>query len=326
MLHFTSNDCNFTISSDQGNLTHIECDIHKNIKKYNGILFINLDYFNLPALKFFLSQGSIEILNRIAQYGLKIIFYTTTDLKHREQSLETIKAEIIKNNRKFPDYSVYSIPSENNSTNNDNILSASFVITSSLDTSLLGKYGIIQVCFNDTQFDYHYAQKCLGAVLNKCRDKLVNPNDNLKKIKMPFLIAIEDYLAWRNDKNMHEGSYRHTMYPLGLFTRLRHWTDFGKKRAENLRTAICAPNDLESLNQVLRNHFTDGHSRLNHHSLDTHLIEADAKPHTSENATPPTTEKERITYRNALLEKLELPPIPMSDLDPSTNVSPSSTR
>ncbi|MBN9231778.1 MAG: sel1 repeat family protein [Legionella sp.] len=79
--------------------------------------------------------------------------------------------------------------------------------------------------------------------------------------------AIDNYLYWRSHK--HDADNRG--YTIGYFTRFRHFTDFGKTRAiqlKNLLSAKPAPHPV----LILQQHFKT-HSTINNHSLDTYLLE-----------------------------------------------------
>lgn len=79
--------------------------------------------------------------------------------------------------------------------------------------------------------------------------------------------AIDDYLHWRSHKNDADNRG----YTIGYFTRFRHFTEFGKQRALQLRKLLTTTPSSHPI-QVLQQHFKT-HSTLNNHSLDTYLLE-----------------------------------------------------
>jgi hypothetical protein len=93
---------------------------------------------------------------------------------------------------------------------------------------------------------------------------LLNPSP----LRDDLLQKINDYLTWRNDKSRDDGRG----YALGWFTRIRHWTDFGKNRAEQLHRELEAASPDE-LVDIIKVHLTHD-SKLHNHSLDSYLLEA----------------------------------------------------
>ena len=78
--------------------------------------------------------------------------------------------------------------------------------------------------------------------------------------------AVDSYLDWR-------AHHRHTEphgYPSGYFTWLRHFTHFGKNRAEDLKNKLSE--GQTSIIVLLQKHFKK-HSTINNHSLDTYILE-----------------------------------------------------
>ncbi|KTC85046.1 hypothetical protein [Legionella brunensis] len=97
------------------------------------------------------------------------------------------------------------------------------------------------------------------------------PAAPLEQLRKDLIKKIDDYLEWRENKDSDDGRG----YKLGLFTKLRHYTEFGKLRAENLRTTLSTANS-ENLIATLQQHLQMD-SKLNNHSLDTYLLEAVAQ-------------------------------------------------
>ncbi|CEK10528.1 hypothetical protein [Legionella hackeliae] len=95
-----------------------------------------------------------------------------------------------------------------------------------------------------------------------------NTKDSNDVLKDALISKIDDYLKWRENKDTPEDRG----YTLGLFTRLRHLSNFGKKRAESLKMRLQGASS-EQVIGILKEHFEEN-SRLNNHSLDTYLLEA----------------------------------------------------
>lgn len=93
----------------------------------------------------------------------------------------------------------------------------------------------------------------------------VQPNINQKSI---LIDAINAYLKWRNNKYEPDGRG----YALGFFTWLRHFTAFGEKRANALKTSLSSNSICEPI-RALQEHFKKD-STINNHSLDTYLLES----------------------------------------------------
>ena len=91
-------------------------------------------------------------------------------------------------------------------------------------------------------------------------------------VRDTLMTKIDDYLYWRANKDSDDGRG----YKLGIFTRLRHFTNFGKNRAEHLKSRLEALQSPEDFSTTLKEHFSQ-HSTLNNHSLDTYLLEGIAK-------------------------------------------------
>lgn len=93
----------------------------------------------------------------------------------------------------------------------------------------------------------------------------------LEAFRQDLIKKIDNYLYWRDNKDSNDGRG----YRLGLFTKLRHYSEFGKIRANNLKQKLekAAPEDLIS---IFQKHLSKD-SKLNNHSLDTYLLEAVAQ-------------------------------------------------
>lgn len=98
---------------------------------------------------------------------------------------------------------------------------------------------------------------------------VIQPNVGVEKQQRTILIeAIDLYLRWRNDQSYDDGRG----YVLGWFTWLRHWTNFGKTRAENLRVLLSNKTVPDSI-KLLQRHLMLN-SKIDNHSLDTYILEA----------------------------------------------------
>ncbi|KTC85020.1 hypothetical protein [Legionella brunensis] len=95
----------------------------------------------------------------------------------------------------------------------------------------------------------------------------------LDSLRQTLISKVDNYLHWRNHKDIDEGRG----YKLGLFTKLRHYSQFGQNRAENLKKELIAT-DPNGLFSILKKHFSN-HSTLHNHSLDTYLLEGVMKHH-----------------------------------------------
>lgn len=356
MLKFEFGPSYFEVFQDRENnkFTYTEHE-GKKLKTYAGAVIIDLDDVNLDneaEFKAYLSPKNIEILNRIAQYGQKIIFFSNAaDLNPHKKALESLKNAFSNSDRTFPNYSVCQTarvshvpgfpaldannPSSNSSAPAPSASQGSSAVLlrgsdqelldrnpnpsinpSSTRTSQSNHLPELSECYlvsNGTaNFDFFstYApkHKSLSDILSECRTKpLIDNARELSRSQYFYLLAIENYLAWRGDKHMPEDS-RPTQYKLGLFTKLRHWTDFGKNRAEGLRARIIAAKDTGELNQVITEHFSKD-SNLGNHSLDTYMLETAARAKGGNIKL--STEKERTDFRSMILQELN-PPRPVA--------------
>lgn len=87
-------------------------------------------------------------------------------------------------------------------------------------------------------------------------------------LKITLLAKTDDYLHWRKNKN----SCDNRDYSMGFFTRMRHFSVFGERRAQNFRNQLIELTNDKEIFALLKTHFNH-HSRLNNHSLDTYLLE-----------------------------------------------------
>lgn len=108
------------------------------------------------------------------------------------------------------------------------------------------------------------------AVTNTGWDVSDLPESSGSPLKTALLEKIAHYLEWRDNKG---GDDHGRGYKLGLFTRARHFTDFGKNRAIGLRDQLGVASTDEQAMLVLQGHLSR-YSKLHNHSLDTYLLEA----------------------------------------------------
>jgi hypothetical protein len=87
-------------------------------------------------------------------------------------------------------------------------------------------------------------------------------------IEKAVKLAAQKYLLWRRNKD--EDDCRG--YSPGIFTKLRHYTQFGAKRAESLEKDVKDKAE-QGLYHIVLNHLSNKHSKLHNHSLDTYLLE-----------------------------------------------------
>ncbi len=122
---------------------------------------------------------------------------------------------------------------------------------------------------NPAQFHQLLAQKITAnPVVNNLpvmHQPLRSPVDEVRKT---LIQQIDSYLKWRANKSNDDLRG----YPLGLFTRIRHYTQFGFLRAEDLKKQLEKVNSMDELTSLLCEHLQKD-SRLNNHSLDTYLLE-----------------------------------------------------
>lgn len=114
------------------------------------------------------------------------------------------------------------------------------------------------------------------ATIKKAVDRIKLSKTNLasnlvlKERREVLISAVETYLSWRKHWDTID-----TRYETGVFSRLRHYSDFGERRAKTLSRNLRSSNPRKELDPlvILKTHFkTD--SKLNNHSLDTYLLEA----------------------------------------------------
>ncbi|WED42988.1 hypothetical protein [Legionella cardiaca] len=106
--------------------------------------------------------------------------------------------------------------------------------------------------------------RALTQVVNDAKKNLP-PEEQLRR---DLIIKIDNYLYWREHKNEDD----RRGYKPGLFTRLRHYTAFGKNRAQELKKTLEKAKPEEVITR-LQEHLQQ-HSKLDNHSLDTYLLEA----------------------------------------------------
>lgn len=96
-------------------------------------------------------------------------------------------------------------------------------------------------------------------------DAVENP---FEKLRDALIKKVDDYLRWRANKDIDDGRG----YKLGFFSKIRHYSQFGQKRAETLKSALQKTEDMKTLIAILQGHLRKD-SKLNNHSLDTYLLE-----------------------------------------------------
>ncbi|HAU0639587.1 TPA: hypothetical protein JBG54_04990, partial [Legionella pneumophila] len=114
----------------------------------------------------------------------------------------------------------------------------------------------------------------IDVVQNEMRERkaLEVQNNNRSQaieLKKTLIGAVDEYLRWRNNESK-ETDYQKSS---GAFTWLRHYTDFGKNRANDLKNELNKAQDLKTMLDVLQKHFANN-SRLHNHSLDSYLLRA----------------------------------------------------
>ncbi|HIG0326643.1 TPA: hypothetical protein ACX87D_000507 [Legionella pneumophila] len=112
------------------------------------------------------------------------------------------------------------------------------------------------------------------VVKNEMRERksLEEQNNNRSQaieLRKTLIGAVDEYLRWRNNESK-ETDYKKSS---GAFTWLRHYTDFGKNRANDLKNDLNKAQDLNDMLKVLQKHF-ENNSRLHNHSLDSYLLRA----------------------------------------------------
>ena len=101
--------------------------------------------------------------------------------------------------------------------------------------------------------------------------KASNHSDNTvlwQKQSDLLITAINNYLNWRNNKELPDGRN----YVVTIWTLLRHMTSFGEQRANDLLQQLQAKPVVNPL-VLLQQHFSED-SKLHNHSLDTYILEA----------------------------------------------------
>ncbi|HAT9100976.1 TPA: hypothetical protein JBB53_06160 [Legionella pneumophila subsp. pneumophila] len=114
----------------------------------------------------------------------------------------------------------------------------------------------------------------IDLVQNEMRERKALEVQNINRsqaieLKKTLIGAVDEYLRWRNNESK-ETDYQKSS---GAFTWLRHYTDFGKNRANDLKNELNQAQDLKTMLDVLQKHFANN-SRLHNHSLDSYLLRA----------------------------------------------------
>lgn len=114
----------------------------------------------------------------------------------------------------------------------------------------------------------------IDAVKNEMRERksLEEQNNNRSQaieLRKTLIGAVDEYLRWRNNESKANDYQKSS----GAFTWLRHYTDFGKNRANDLKNDLNKAQDLHTMLDVLQKHFANN-SRLHNHSLDSYLLRA----------------------------------------------------
>ncbi|CZG11325.1 Uncharacterised protein [Legionella pneumophila] len=114
----------------------------------------------------------------------------------------------------------------------------------------------------------------IDLVQNEMRERKALEVQNINRsqaieLKKTLIGAVDEYLRWRNNESK-ETDYQKSS---GAFTWLRHYTDFGKNRANDLKNELNKAQDLKTMLDVLQKHFANN-SRLHNHSLDSYLLRA----------------------------------------------------
>lgn len=95
------------------------------------------------------------------------------------------------------------------------------------------------------------------------------PVSAMSPLQAALLQKITDYLTWRKNKGGDDGRG----YQPGWFTRIRHFSDFGKNRATELQQELQGAGP-EGVVALIRGHLAGKNSKLHNHSLDSYLLEA----------------------------------------------------
>ncbi|HAU1320176.1 TPA: hypothetical protein F8R96_04385 [Legionella pneumophila] len=114
----------------------------------------------------------------------------------------------------------------------------------------------------------------IDVVKNEMRERksLEVQNSNRSQaieLRKTLIGAVDEYLRWRNNESKANDYQKSS----GAFTWLRHYTDFGKNRANDLKNDLNKAQDLHTMLDVLQKHFANN-SRLHNHSLDSYLLRA----------------------------------------------------
>ncbi|HAZ7574233.1 hypothetical protein OQJ02_11930 [Legionella sp. PATHC032] len=114
----------------------------------------------------------------------------------------------------------------------------------------------------------------VDLVQNEMRERksLEEQNNNRSQtieLRKTLIGAADEYLRWRNNESK-ETDYQKSS---GTLTWLRHYTDFGKNRANDLKNELNKAQDLKTMLDVIQKHFANN-SRLHNHSLDSYLLRA----------------------------------------------------
>ncbi|HAU1603530.1 TPA: hypothetical protein JBJ19_01460 [Legionella pneumophila] len=114
----------------------------------------------------------------------------------------------------------------------------------------------------------------IDLVQNEMRERKsseVQNNNRSQAIELrkTLIGAVDEYLRWRNNESKANDYQKSS----GAFTWLRHYTDFGKNRANDLKNDLNKAQDLHTMLDVLQKHFANN-SRLHNHSLDSYLLRA----------------------------------------------------
>ncbi|CAM4037159.1 hypothetical protein LEPN108286_01415 [Legionella pneumophila subsp. pneumophila] len=119
-----------------------------------------------------------------------------------------------------------------------------------------------------------FSREKVEVVKNEMRERksLEEQNNNRSQaieLRKTLIGAVDEYLRWRNNESK-ETDYKKSS---GAFTWLRHYTDFGKNRANDLKNDLNKAQDLNTMLDILQKHFANN-SRLHNHSLDSYLLRA----------------------------------------------------
>lgn len=135
----------------------------------------------------------------------------------------------------------------------------------------------------------------IDLVQNEMRERKSSEVQNNNRsqaieLKKTLIGAVDEYLRWRNNESK-ETDYQKSS---GAFTWLRHYTDFGKNRANDLKGELNKAEDLKTMLDVVQKHFANN-SRLHNHSLDSYLVRAMHKDFNKFNSI---FNLEHLTFKN----------------------------